>query len=379
MGSPFPKLDTTPRRRGRALRRGRAMGRGAALALALHAADAAAAPAAPSCTEPALRASLSLDAEAIDDLHGGIEPGVTGDALLRGAIRVDGRALGLPAGSRVRAAFDRVQGGSASASRIGAVQSVSNIEADARSRLSELWYGQRAGAGWDLRAGLIAADAHFDTVDSAQLLLNSSFGAQPSWAANSLSLFYPASGVGVMASHSQGAWTQRAGLFQADPGDRSSALRRGPMLLGETAWRSPHGASVKLGLWGWRGHGMPDPDLPSPAWGGWVALERGPGDDGSPGAFVRAGWSAADRAVVPHDLQAGILLRSPLRAADRISAGVARAALRGVEHETVYELGYRVPISRHAWLQPDLQYLRHPAGRLPSATVAMLRLHMELE
>ena len=382
MGSTTPKLDTTARRRRRETPGGRALQRCGALAVALHMAGSAAAEApggAPPGGPTALQASLRLDVEAIDALRGGIDPGVTGDAVLYGAIRIEGSAVGLPAGSRIRVAFDRVQGGSASASRIGAVQSVSNIEADARSRLSEVWYGQRVGAGWDLRAGLIAVDAHFDTVDSAGLLLNSSFGAQPSWSANSLSLFYPSSGVGVLASHRRGAWTQRAGLFQADPGDRSGGMRRGPMLLGETAWRSAPGVGVKLGLWGWRGRGMQDLDLPSPAWGGWVALERGLGDDGAPGAFVRAGWSSSSRAFVHSDLQAGVLLRSPLRPADRVSAGVARAALRGVEPETVYELGYRVAISRHAWLQPDLQYLRHPAGHLPDATVAMLRLHMELE
>ncbi|TAM64221.1 MAG: hypothetical protein EPN49_00670 [Rhodanobacter sp.] len=365
--------------RGRSARR--LFGLVLSLATALSGAPACAANSYDSAAGSApLRWSFSLDSEVVDNLGGGIAPGSMGDHLARLNSRLDGAALGLPDGSRFHATFARTQSGLPSATRVGDSQSVSNIEAEARSRVYEFWYGQYVGKPWDVRAGLIAADAHFDTVDSASLLLNSSFGVQPTWSGNTVAPIFPTAGVGIMATWRVGAWTNRAGIFQADPADRASALRRGALLMDEVAYQGE--GVYKLGVWSYRPHGPEETVLSPPTWGTYFSADYPLGrGDGAPSAFLRAGWSPKVASAVGHDLQAGILVPGPLRwrPRDQFSLGIARADLRGLGVETAYEITYLVALSPHVSLQPDLQYVNKPGGNLPSAVVANLRLHLEFD
>lgn len=325
-----------------------------------------------------LRWSFSLDSEGVDNLGGGIAPGSTGDSLARLNAELDGTALGLPDGSRFHATFDRTQSGLPSATRVGAYQSFSNIEAPSRSRVYELWYGQQISKPWDVRAGLIAADAHFDTMDSAGLLLNASFGAQPTWSGNTVAPIFPTAGVGAMATWHSGAWSNCTGIFQADPLDRISALYRGALLMNEVAWQGE--GTYKFGVWNYRPHGPADAGLPPSTSGINFSVDHPLGHgDHVPSAFLRVGWSPKGVAV-DNDLQAGILMPGLLRRRpqDQFSFGITRADLRGLGVETAYEATYRIALSRHVALQPDLQYIDKPNGNLPSAIVAGLRLHLEL-
>jgi porin len=352
------------------------------LGLALAAAAAPAATAAqPEAPPPsAVNWTFSLDSEIVDNLGGGIAPGSVGDTLARLGFVLDGGAVGLPRGSRIKATLQRTQSGQPSATRIGDAQSVTNIEAPSRSRVYELWYGQPAGANWELRAGLIAADAHFDVLDSAGLLLNGSFGAEPIWSGNTVAPIFPISGIGAMATWHVGAWTSRTGVFQADPQDRSSALRRGATWMEEGAY---HGSGTyKLGAWSYRPDASADAQLPRADWGSYFSVDQplSAGDNPS-SVFLRAGWSPAQVGAVAYDLQAGMLVPGPLpgRAQDQFSFGVARARFRGLGTETSYEATYQVVLTPHLSLQPDLQYVAHPGGTLPSALVATLRLHIGFE
>lgn len=346
---------------------------------------AAAAPAAAevspgSAAEAPLQWSVVLEGDAIDTLRGGLLRGGSWDALARLDLRLDGAVLGLPPDSAVHASLARTQGEVASHSHIGDVQNVSNLEADPRSRVYELWYGQPLGANWRGAAGLIAADVQFDTLEAADVLLNGSFGAQPTWSGNTVAPIFPTAGVGAMATWSCAPWTHRIGVFQADPGDRASALRSGALLIDETAWQRR--GTYKFGLWGYDPHGDASQDLPPATWGAYASAEQPLRDgDDAPIVFVRAGWSAHTSAQVGHDLQAGLRLPGPLpaRPQDQLALGVARAQLREQGAETTWEIAYRMPLSRHVTLQPDLQYVQRPGGNLPSALVALLRLHVELD
>ncbi|MDE2152190.1 MAG: carbohydrate porin [Betaproteobacteria bacterium] len=359
------------------------------LALAVGAAAAAAAPAsaaamadAPADAPPAspVNWTFSLDSEIVDNLGGGIAPGSVGDTLARLGFVLDGGAAGLAQGSRIKATLQRTQSGQPSATRIGDAQSVTNIEAPSRSRVYELWYGQPAGRNWELRAGLIAADAHFDVLDSAGLLFNGSFGAEPIWSGNTVAPIFPVSGIGAMATWHSGAWTSRSGVFQADPQDRSSAFRRGQAWMEEGAY---HGSGTyKLGAWSYRPDGSADAQLPRANWGTYFSADQPlEGGDNPPSAFLRAGWSPRGVGAVDYDLQAGLLVPGPLagRAQDQFSLGLARARFRGLGTETTYEATYQIALAPHLALQPDLQYVVHPGGILPSALVASLRLHVGFE
>ncbi len=371
-----PRRDAANRNRVRrtALR---SLGLACSLATAM---PAAADTAEDSDSRRALRASLTLDADAIELLRGGLARGGAWDALARFELQLDGIALGLPQGSRLQASVARTQGEPASSGHVGDAQGVSNIEADTRSRVYECWYAQPGAAGWLWRAGLIAADAHFDTLDAAEALLNGSFGAQPTWVGNTRAPVFPTAGVGLMASREAAPWSHRIGVFQADPAERSSALRRGALIIEQSAWQGV--GSYKLGGWLYRPHGAVADAAPAAGWGLYASAEY-PLRAGAaaPRAFLRVGWSPPQDAPVAHDLQFGLLVPGPLRgrADDRLSVGIAHAALRGQRAETAYEVAYRLVLSRHVALQPDLQYVRHPGGRPGAALVAMLRLHLAWE
>lgn len=340
-------------------------------------APAAAASPADAPPAPALTWWTSLDSEIVDNLHGGVAPGSVGDALARLGFALDGGSIGLPQGSQIKATFQRTQSGQPSPSRIGDLQSVSNIEAPSRSRVYELWYSQSLGQAWEVRAGLIAADAYFDVVDSAGLLINGSFGAEPTWSGNTVAPIFPVSGNGAMATWHSGAWTSRTGLFQTDPDDRSSALRRGAMAMEEGAYQGD--GIYKLGVWSYRPQGSDDLRLPQATWGAYASADHPlAGGDKAPSAFLRVGWSPEQVGAVGYDLQTGVLVPGPLpgRAQDQFSVGVARAQFRGLGIETSYEATYQIVLNRHVSLQPDLQYVEHPGGTLPSALVASLRLHV---
>ena len=57
------------------------------------------------------------------------------------------------------------------------------------------------------------------------------------------------------------------------------------------------------------------------------------------------------------------------------SLGVETTAIGNAE--TAYELTYVAKLTEHLSLQPDLQYIQHPNGYFPDATVGILRLHVE--
>jgi porin len=95
------------------------------------------------------------------------------------------------------------------------------------------------------------------------------------------------------------------------------------------------------------------------------------------GWFARVAWSPGDRSVVGSYLDTGLVYTGliPGRANDRLGIGLAwaelgyaqQAALRSagsvaVGHETLIEITYSITLTRWLTLQPDLQYVIHPAG-----------------
>lgn len=263
---------------------------------------------------------------------------------------------------------------------VGDAQVVSNIEASRRQRLYELWYRQPLGEQWTVTLGLIPADDYFNVTDSAGLLLNASFGAGGTWGDNLDAPIYPTAGIGAMATWRSGPWTNRAGVFQADPKDRGSALRRGEMLMDELGYTQGNTGVYKVGLWNYRPDGAQEYGLTPRSHGGWVSLEHTltPNIWG----FLRGGWSPDSGTLIRNEVQLGIQGPSfiPLRPKDQYSLGVTHANLRGTDNaETTWEATWMFAFGDDVSLQPDIQYVRHPSGDLPSAWVGLLRLQISLD
>lgn len=374
----FP-IDDTGRRR--SVRRLRDYRRWVAALMALHAAFAVA-QGDDGGGGSVVHGRLSLSSEYVANPDGGIARGDASDHLLEAGIALDGGALGLPAGSRLRASFIHTWDGRPSANLVGDAQGFSNIAATPRSALYTLWYHQPfAGTHWSADLGLVPADHFFDVADSAGLLINSSFGVQPTWSANTAAPIYPTAGIGVVATWNEGRWRNRTGLFQADPRDRGSALGRGYLLLDEVNFGASAMTACKVGVWSYRPHDPASASLPETTWGGYAVVEQVlEAEADAPTVFARVGWSPPSASGVPFGFQVGVLVPAPFRGrpADRLSMGIASAHLRAKGDETAYEISYLMTLTEHLSLQPDLQYIVNPGGTLPVATVALLRLHIDL-
>lgn len=340
---------------------------------------------------PAVHGAVSLDSEVATILHGGISEGSVTDSLLQVSFCLDDAAAGLPENSRLRGAVTRTRSGHPSTTLVGDAQGFTNIAAPSRGRLYTLWYHQRlARRSWSIDLGLVPADHFFDVADSAGLLLNSSFGVQPTWSANTTAPIYPTAGIGAIASWTAEAWTNRTGVFQANPDNRSRAFGSGALLIDELDHqaRTPAGGTYKLGLWSYHPHNVdpyqgPRPVVLPSTWGAYVSAEQpftGPGHPGAT-AFLRMGFSPTQASAVPFDLEAGVLVPGPVttRPNDQLSLGIALADLRGSGVEVAYEATYSCALTPHVALQPDLQMIDHPTGRPGSVIVTALRLHIGFE
>lgn len=319
-------------------------------------------------------ASADLEAEALDNFQGGLHSGSGGNTLFRGALWMN-----LPGGGRLRAGGIAVYGDQPDARYVGDTQVVSNIDASRRQRLYEFWYRQPLGKQWSVTAGLIPADDYFDVTDSAGLLLNASFGVGGTLGDNLNAPIYPTAGVGAMATWRSGPWSNRAGLFQADPNDRGSALHRGALLMDELAYSQDDQGTYKIGVWGYHPRDPGRYNLTPRSHGGWLSLEHTV--TSTVWGFLRGGWSPDPGTLIRNEVQVGFQGRSFVvgRPKDQYSLGVTRANLRGSDAETTWEATWLFAVNDDIGVQPDIQYVRHPSGNLPSAWVGLLRLRISLD
>lgn len=333
---------------------------------------------------------LHIDTDVVANLQGGLQRGTVANNVIHAAVAMDTGALGAWRGGRLAASALRIASGQASANNIGDLQLADNLDARSASRLYQLWYRQRfhargRGPHFSVRGGIIDLNQNFAAVGAASLLLNASFGLDPTLAANVPVSTYPQPGWGLEGAARWRHWGLQLGVFQPDPVDRGRGFRDGDLTIGELHYRgTPTGAAthVKIGLWRYRQSDPTRGDVPSRDWGAYALAQTAlaPGAK-APLAFLQIGHAPDPANTVPHYLGLGVRMPAPLtgRPHDWFTAGIARAEVRGAATETSYELSYLINLHRFVTLQPDLQYIRHPSGRgdLKDAVVALVRLHLE--
>jgi porin len=290
-------------------------------------------------------------------------------------------------------------------SRTGDLQTVSNIEALSTDRLFEAWAEQRFGeagkGGLEVRAGLIDLNSDFDSIDPADLFVDSSHGIAPDLSKsgrNGPSIF-PVSAAAVRLTWTPTEdWTLRAGVFDGVPGDprhpKAFAAARlsasdGNLAIIQSDLKLSKDAQVSLGAWRYSG-GVPALDgRGTRADSGIYGFIEGP----VPGlsdwtGWVRAGRGDAAAQVVSGYLGAGLVRTGllPGRPDDRLGFAVSNAMispearrLQGLRRaETTFEATYQIKAREWIALQPDVQYIVHPSSRagLPNALVVGLRIVM---
>ena len=268
------------------------------------------------------------------------------------------------------------------------IQTADNIEAVPVTRLFEAYVSRVWGTkdrSLGVRFGLIDLNSQFDTNDAASLMLNSSHGIGPDLSRSGRNgpSIYPVTAAGSTVTWTATpAWTFRLGVFDGvsgNPGRPHAFLAErlkpsdGLLVITQADWELSKSAEVEAGAWTY-------------------TVERlGPGGGGKAhdrGAYLsyqarlnwlprlsfwlRAGVADRQAQTVAGYLGGGFVQQGTIagRPDDKVGFAIAHAiigdgaatTLQLPSAETDFELTYQAKISRHFVIQPDVSYVRRPAG-----------------
>lgn len=333
--------------------------------------------------DPTYHASLLWNNEAVDTPDGTLRSGATYDSMLLAALDARIGEDDAPANGRLHISFLGVRSGLPSANYIGDFQTASNIEAPDATRIYSAWYRQTWAHANSIQAGLIDLNTLFDVTDAAGLLLNASFGLDPTLSGNLPVSTYPEPGYGIVFGRTQGTFALNVGLFQADPTQRMGPIGQGALAIAELDYGYANNLPTQIGIGLWR-YRQPNPIIAATSLtGGYINLSQSLNGSGvrHTRAFLRLGMAPGNDSPVPRHLSLGIDVSAPLatRPDDHLSLGMTSAALRGQNTETTYEATYQIALNEQFALQPDFQYITHVSGTDRNASVFILRLQLALD
>jgi porin len=318
-------------------------------------------------SERGLTYSFVLTSEVLGDVSGGVRTGAVFQGKLETIVKADlEKMFGLRGLNFFANSFQIHNTGGIRRDHVGSFNTISNIEALATTRLSELWLEQSFGDTFSIRFGQLAADAEFFISDYSVFLMTSDW---PSITAQNLPSggpAYPLSTPGIRLKFEPNKQlTFLAALFNGDPSgpgpeDAQIKNRYGlnfrvqdpPLLMGEAQYRYNQDKDAKglAGIWRlgfWHHFGDFDSQrfdtagrsLADPLSNGIARKLRGtsgiygvvdhqlyrpPGGDKDSGisVFSRAGISAPDRNPVEFYLDGGIVFSGmlPKRPDDKVAA-----------------------------------------------------------
>lgn len=371
---------------------------------------------------------LQETSEYMGNLSGGTQRGGAYQGLTEFSLGMDTqKAFGLPGGIFNVSGF-QIHGTSLSTRNLQTLQSASGIEADASTRLWELWYQQTMPGGKvDVKAGQQSLDQEFMISQYANVFMNATFGwsALPSVDLPAGGPAYPLSSLGVrVRATPTDAITVLGGVFDGNPapgeGDPQKLnasgtnfnLGNGTLVIGEIQYainQPPANNSdtksndlpgtYKLGFW-YNSNRFADPATGMTGVGGPVT-HRGnysiyavadqmvwrPAADSpqSVGVFARVMGAPGDRNLVDLGINAGVTLKAPFKGRDNDVAGLAVGYAHIGSHaqdyasaqavstpgypsrsaETVLEATYQYQVAPWWQWQADFQYFFRPAGGIP--------------
>ncbi|WP_323119622.1 carbohydrate porin [Burkholderia alba] len=319
--------------------------------------------------------NLQETSEYLNNLSGGTRRGGAYDGLTQFGFSVDtDKAIGLPGGT-FNVSGLQIHGTNLTQRNLQTLQTATGIEANATTRLWELWYQQSlAGGKVDVKVGQQSLDQEFMVSQYAGSFINATFGwpVLPSVDMPAGGPAYPLSSLGVrLRVKPSDAWTVMAGVFNGNPSGNGTGdpqvlnahgtnfnLHDGALFIGEVQYalnpapanpKDPQPAGLpgtyKLGFW-YNTQRFNDPrfdvnglSLANPASNGVPATHRGdygfyavadqmvwrPSADSpqSVGVFARVMGAPGDRNLVDLGINAGVTLKAPFKGRDNDVVGLA--------------------------------------------------------
>ena len=350
--------------------------------------------------------ALDYQLDIMDVTRGGVRGGTEHlDALtLSGDLDLE-RAVGWR-GASAHVDLLNTSGGAAN-DRAGTLQGVDSIEVGAqRGQVYQAWIQQNFAADrGSLLVGLYDVSGEFGALDSTGYFIGAGFGMAPDLAGSGPGgvAAYPATALAARLSWAPGENTYaqaavvnaRLGAPGLDPG-LDTSFDDGVLLIAEAGWTG----RGKIALGGWshthRVDHQRDTDalgapVKSKAQGVYLIGEQPLGERTT--AFAKLSVSDGDSQPVKATWQAGLQLQpvlvsrpqstlavgvSQVRLADAYRANAADAGQDLARAETVLELTWSDQLTDKVRIQPDLQYIRRPAGdrALKDAVIAGLRFQV---
>jgi porin len=323
---------------------------------------------------------LTETSEYLANLRGGLSRGGAYDGLTTATVQMDTqKAFGLPGGLFNISAL-QIHGRNLSADRLGTLNTASGIEAEATTRLWELWYQQSfLDKRLDVKIGQQSIDQEFMTSQYAATFINTMFGwpALPSYDMPSGGPAYPLSGLGVrVRGQITPSLTALAGVYSGDPlGNNPDNihgtnfnLHNGALWIGELQYAINQPAdgemtgmdsnklpgTYKIGVW-YNTNRFDDQrfdntglSLANPASTGIPQSHHGdysiyavadqmvwrpnPDEPRSVGVFARVMGAPGDRNLVSLSANLGVVLKAPFKGRDDDSVGLAVTYIKVGSH-----------------------------------------------
>lgn len=278
---------------------------------------------------------------------------------------------------------------------MGDLQVANNIEAMEGWKMYELWY-QHSGESWSITVGQQDVNSHFAASDYGQHFINSSFGISPELTVNFPLSTFPATSLGgVIGIQWNSQLSFRLGVFDGHPGwdtqrpwkERLRWNTQGGT-FGIAEWEFQGKSNHKLGLWQHRtSHSQSS--LQGLYLVGDVPLFTSDSQSREMGMFYQLGFSGPSAPLINQYLGFGLVVKGLIPTVkDRFGIGYARAQLSNMYRqsfagllpsaEQIIEFTYHFPLTSWIQLQPNFQYVVHPATDvgISNAVLWMLRVQI---
>ena len=316
------------------------------------------------------------------------------------------RLFGLPGGTVFMDFMN--QNGEDGSQDTGDFQAYSNIDADGRTQIAELWYEHVFLDGkLRVKVGKVEANAEFAYTDNGGEFLNSSMGFSPTifvlptYPDPSMAIVvfaYPTdnlyAGVGIFDGAAvEDFMTGTRGpstFFESSPADM--------FVIGEAGitWQWGEGLAGRLAAGGWGHNGSFerfDGTGNESGTAGFYFLadqtlwREDPSDEDNEqgiGVFLQFGWADGDVSEAELHFGCGVNWIGPIPTRDDDAAGVGITWVKFTDDdgagftddsETAIEVFYKLQVMQWASVKPDIQYILTPGGAdLNDALVGTLRV-----
>jgi porin len=258
----------------------------------------------------------------------------------------------------------------------GAAQLYSNIDANSRTVIYELWFEQRLLSNkLRLKGGKIDASTEFAAVPTAGDFLNSSMGYSPTILAFPT---YPEPKMGITAFLRPTTNNLLSvGAFQTVGMGTLTILEPGHNW---NVGKGEHPGRVSVGYWRLNGQiAQFDGGVTSSTQGAYAVVEQsgwrhpwvGREGERKLATFLQFGYAQGQVSPFTHHTGGGAVLQAPFRKRGQDAIGIAATWVRFSLHpgagfelasESVLEGYYKATLNKHFAVVVDFQFLHHPGG-----------------